>query len=129
MPQLQTIDLFLSISVGLRQEIYQGDLEEAFLQGKAIKRLVSARQPQEGVPGLHFGQLLRMGKEAYGTVRAPASWRETLIEHLIHELGYAMCPNDPCVFILRDVTPLSKVRSAVARAPSRSASGWGRRLR
>lgn len=47
-----------------------------------------------------------MHKGVYGTVRGPASWRETLIEYLIDDLGYIRCPNEPCAFILRDVAPL-----------------------
>ena len=39
-PQLQTINVFISVSSGLRHEMGLGDLEEAFLQGKRIERLL-----------------------------------------------------------------------------------------
>lgn len=102
-PQLQTINTFLAVSAGLRQEVFQGDLEEAFLQGKKTTRLVYVKQPPEGVPGLHPDQLLKMGKEVYGTVRGSASWRESLVEE-IKKLEYEQSCLDPCLFILRAST-------------------------
>merc|ERR1712117_634989 len=51
-PQLQSINIFVSIAAGLDETIYQGDLEEAFLQGKQTKREIYVEQPPEGVPGM-----------------------------------------------------------------------------
>ena len=116
-PQLQTIDLFLSASAGMRQEIYQGDLEEAFLQGKQIKRLVLVRQPPEGVPGLHPDQLLRMDKEVYGTIRGPASWRESVVDYLVSDLGYVTHPLDACAFTLPALEPRPRSSSVSAINP------------
>ena len=40
MPQLQTVHVFLAVSAGLREEVFLADLEEAFLKGKRIERLL-----------------------------------------------------------------------------------------
>ena len=64
-PQLQTINIFLSAAAGLKEEIFQGDLEEAFLQGKPVGRTLYASQPPSGIPGLHPEQLLKLEKEVY----------------------------------------------------------------
>ena len=100
-PQLQSINIFLSVSAGLGQEVWQGDLEEAFLQGKRTNRELYIIPPQEllDILGLEDGQLLRMEKEVYGTVRGTASWRETIGTEL-QGLGYAQSLLDPCVYIL-----------------------------
>ena len=49
--------------------------------------MVYVRQPAEGVLGMEPGQLLKMEKEVYGTVRRLAAWREALLG-FIHSLGY-----------------------------------------
>ena len=64
-----TINVFISISVGLNRDISIGDLEEAFLQGNWIKRFLLVDQPPGGVPGLQPGQSLRPEVEVHDTVR------------------------------------------------------------
>ena len=68
-PQLQTINVFVAASAGLRK-IGLGDLEEALLQGKRVKRLLFVEQPKGGTPDLQHGQLLlRLEAVVYGTLR------------------------------------------------------------
>ena len=66
-PHLQTINCFCSVSAGLRREVHQGDLEEAFLQAGRIHRELYAEQPKEGIPGMQPGELLRVETEVYGS--------------------------------------------------------------
>ena len=85
----------------MKQEIFQGDLEEAFLQGKPTERRLFVRQPPEGIPGLDPRQILQMQKEVYGTVRGTASWRETIVDYLRDDLLYNQSMLDPCIFLLK----------------------------
>ena len=61
-----------------------------------------AEQPPEGIYGLLPGQLLRVLKEVYGTVRGTASWRETFCT-LIKSLSYLKSRMDQCAYILPPV--------------------------
>ena len=99
-PLSVTVNVMLSASVGLEQDVYQGDISTAFLQGRRISRELYCEQPKEGIPGLEPGQLLQLEREVYGTTRAPAAWREALVS-AIEELGYEKSILDPCLFILR----------------------------
>ena len=98
-PQLQTINVFLSIAAGLGEEVYQGDFEEAFLQGRKTKRLIYVDQPKEGVPDVPAGCLFLMEKEVYGTVPGPATWRLSLVSDLA-AVGYRCSKLDPCALVL-----------------------------
>lgn len=99
-PELQTVNIFLSASAGMREEIFIGDMEDAFQQGKRITRLLFADQPK-GVllPDMAPGQIYQLEVEVYGTVRGSANWRETAVEEIVG-LGYKQAKLDACLFYL-----------------------------
>eukprot|EP00971_Amphidinium_carterae_P121859 2413179-Amphidinium_carterae.4 len=99
-PQLSTVNLFLVATASLKRTAYQGDLSQAFLQGKPAERVLYVSQPSIGVPGMCQGQLLIMKKEIYGSMLGPAAWRKSFVE-IVLELGYRQAKCDECLFVLR----------------------------
>ena len=98
-PQLQTINVLISVSAGLRHKIGLADLEEAFLHGKRTDGATQRRPPWSSTR-----QLLRLEVEVYGTVRGSANWRETIRQYIL-ELGYVQTDADAGVFILFILEP------------------------
>ena len=102
-PTMASINLLLMACASLHFEVHQGDLSEAFLQGKMAERELYVKQPPEGVPGLQPSLILRLQKEIYGSVLGPSSWRQTLIE-VVMDLGWLPASCDECIFVLRSTT-------------------------
>eukprot|EP00971_Amphidinium_carterae_P348362 6490448-Amphidinium_carterae.1 len=98
-PQLYSLNVLLQAAASAQWELFQGDLQTAFLQGGQTVREVYVSQPPEGVPELQKGQLLRMNKEIYGSVAAPQRWRQTFVETL-KSLGWCQTQFDPCIYVL-----------------------------
>ena len=76
------------------------DFTQAFHSGDRIERELYCRQPREGIPGAHPGQLLRLLKTCYGLTDGPLAWYKHLAKKL-KTMGYESSKADPCVFILR----------------------------
>eukprot|EP00971_Amphidinium_carterae_P046042 905929-Amphidinium_carterae.1 len=100
-PQLQTINVALQLASSFGWCLFQGDVREAFLQSDTTQRTLYVTQPETGVPGMQSSQLLKLVKEVYGSVAAPASWRKRFTRG-ITDLGYHMSVTDPCVFLLHE---------------------------
>ena len=111
-PQLQTINVLISVSSGLRHEMGLGDLEEAFLQGKRIERLLFVEQPKESIFGLQQGHLLRLEVKVNGTVRGTANWRETIRQYNL-QLGYVQTRADACAISLEPETYTRQLQNPV----------------
>ena len=85
----------------MQQDIYIGDMEDAFQQGKRITWLLFAYQPKGiTLPDITPGQIYQLEVEVYGTVRGPANWRETAVAE-ITKLGYRQAKLDACLFDLQ----------------------------
>eukprot|EP00435_Cladocopium_sp_Y103_P033184 s4126_g8.t1 len=76
------------------------DFTQAFHSGDAIKRLLFAEQPREGIPGLVPGQLIKLLKTCYGLTDGPYAWFQHIRRVLVEELNYTQSRADPCVFFL-----------------------------
>ena len=76
------------------------DFTQAFHSGDRIERELYCRQPREGIPGAHPGQLLRLLKTCYGLTDGPLAWYKHLAKKL-KTMGYETSKADPCVFFLR----------------------------
>ena len=109
MPNQFTINVFLIAASCLGYEVEQGDFEAAFAQGKPIGRLLYLEAPRDGgFPGLEAGQLLRLDKELYGTIFAPAHWRKSLTDDL-KVMNYEESMLDPCLYLLRSRESREKI--------------------
>eukprot|EP00971_Amphidinium_carterae_P333290 6467958-Amphidinium_carterae.3 len=98
-PQLYSLNILLQTVASKKWELFQGDLQTAFLQGEQTILEVYVAQPPEGVSGLERGQFLKMNKEIYGLVAALQRWRQTFVSTL-HSLGWRQRQADPCVYVL-----------------------------
>ncbi|CAE7770550.1 RE2 [Symbiodinium sp. CCMP2456] len=76
------------------------DFTQAFHSGDPIERELYAEQPQEGIPGLKRGQLLRLRKTCYGLLDGPMAWFRHFKKVLTKELGYVQSVVDPCIYYL-----------------------------
>lgn len=84
-PQLQSINPNSSVAAGLSEVLYQGEAEEAFLQGKMVNASSIWSSRQRAFPAWRLGQRLRMETEVYGTVRGAAAGCETICEDFEEE--------------------------------------------
>eukprot|EP00971_Amphidinium_carterae_P280152 5561133-Amphidinium_carterae.1 len=98
-PQLFSLNALLQAVASQRWELFQGDLQTAFLQGGPTTREIYVEQPPEGVPNMRHGQLLRMNKEIYGSVAAPQRWRQSFVAKIL-ALGWRQTQADPCIYVL-----------------------------
>eukprot|EP00971_Amphidinium_carterae_P349279 6490939-Amphidinium_carterae.1 len=98
-PQLFSLNALLQAVASQAWELFQGDLQTAFLQGDVTSREIYVEQPPEGVPNMKRGQLLKMNKEIYGSVAAPQRWRQSLVAQ-IQSLGWRQSIADPCIYTL-----------------------------
>eukprot|EP00971_Amphidinium_carterae_P336306 6472601-Amphidinium_carterae.1 len=98
-PSLVVINLALMALASSKTEAYVGDLSQAFLQAQSTKREIYIIPPEEGVPGVPEGRVLRLLKEVYGPVGGPSSWRRTAVEE-VRSLGYRQSVLDACTFLL-----------------------------
>ena len=64
--------------------------------------------PCEHFPQYDAKQLILLLTEIYGLVSGPSWWRRSLLNVLIKELGYKLCPFDRCVLVL-DADPNEKL--------------------
>lgn len=81
------------------------DFTQAFHSGDPLEREIYAEQPPEGIPGVHFRQLLRLKKMrecCYGLLDSPFQRFSHLQRILTTELGLGYEPSgsDPCLFFL-----------------------------
>ena len=82
------------------------DFTQAFHAGDKIQRELYAEIPNEGIPGIHRRQLLRLKKTCYGLTDGPYAWY-CHISRILQELGYEKSRADPCLFFLRSTTDQS----------------------
>ena len=80
-PQLQTINLFISLTASLRHEIGLGDLEEALLQGKRNERLL-------------FVAFLASNKDSYVAKRWKSAGRFEAVPTGEKQLGHIILVTD-----------------------------------
>nr|CCA27372.1 putative polyprotein [Albugo laibachii Nc14] len=95
-----SIRIFLGISVQLGSEIYQYDVDTAFLNGKLEKEVY-----MWPLPGLaaELGRVCKIPRSFYGLKQASAVWYKT-ITNVFLKLKFQQCKSDPCIIVRRDQT-------------------------
>ena len=76
---------------------------QPFLQGKPQDGRVIGLEPVPELSqalGLTKDEVCKLTKGAYGLIDAPFLWYTALKDELVN-LGFQICPMDPCVFVLR----------------------------
>ena len=103
--------LLLQMIASKMWDVMSFDIKAAFLQGRPqADRIIGLEPPSElrKAMNLSEGEVCRLQKSAYGLVDAPFLWYSALRDEL-QKLGFAVCPFDPCLFVLREPQESSKV--------------------
>ena len=100
----ETRSLLLQLCASRAWTIRSFDVKTAFLRGSkrdsrtlGIEPVPEMRERMK----LQETEICELLKSAYGLVNAPYLWYEELKENLCN-LGFVMCPLDPCLFVLPD---------------------------
>ena len=110
-PLSTSIYLAMQVSASRSWTGFVRDVKTAFLQGLPTTRkqkLAVRTPPCEHFPEYDAKQLILLLTEVYGLVSGPSWWRRSLLNVLIKELGYKLCPFDRCVLVL-DADPNEKL--------------------
>ena len=102
-PLSTSIYLAMQVSACRSWTGFVRDVKTAFLQGLPTTRkqkLAVRMPPCEHFPEYDATQLILLLTEVYGLVSGPSWWRRSLLNVLIKELGYKLCPFDRCVLVL-----------------------------
>ncbi|OLQ12867.1 hypothetical protein AK812_SmicGene3197 [Symbiodinium microadriaticum] len=102
-PLSTSIYLAMQVSACRSWTGFVRDVKTAFLQGLPTTRkqkLAVRMPPCEHFPEYDAKQLILLLTEVYGLVSGPSWWRRSLLNVLIRELGYKLCPFDRCVLVL-----------------------------
>ena len=96
--------LILQLIASQKWTLQSFDISAAFLQGKPQgDRVIGLEPVPELAEALKMSpqEVCQLTKGAYGLIDAPFLWSTALKDELVN-LGFEICPMDPCVFILRD---------------------------
>lgn len=109
-PQL-AFHIRCAFTVRRRRRMGTFDFQAAFLTGKHHDRYIYVRPPNDGLPGVPHGSLLKRVKGAYGSREAPRLWylraKDVLLESGLEEMQTARA-----CFVLRHPTTTRDARHA-----------------
>jgi hypothetical protein len=92
-----SIRILLALAAEMDLEIYQFDVNTAFLYG-TIDTDIYMEQPDGYVSNEHPDQVCKLKKSLYGTKQAARQWNMRLHEHMIKH-GFKRTDADHCVYI------------------------------
>ena len=96
--------LILQLIASQKWTLQSFDISAAFLQGKPQgDRMIGLEPVPELAEALKMSpkEVCQLTKGAYGLIDAPFLWYTALKDELLN-LGFEVCPMDPCVFVLRN---------------------------
>ena len=97
---LLTIRSLLALATEMDWDVYQMDVETAFLNSK-VEEIIYVKQ----APGMEeFGyedNVYKLNRSLYGLKQSPRNWNNCLTEFLI-SIGLHQSETDPCMFTYRD---------------------------
>ena len=99
-PQGEGMMAFLQVSLNLGHDLAFADVKNAFCQSNKLHRPNGPlyAEPCEGLK-LPRGAIIAIEVPVYGLDDAPAAWRQTVVQHLIEDLGFIRNVVEPCWFM------------------------------
>ncbi|KAJ9546435.1 LOW QUALITY PROTEIN: hypothetical protein OSB04_018978 [Centaurea solstitialis] len=95
--RLEAIRLFLAYAAHMKFQVFQMDVNSAFLNGKLTEEVYVAQPPGFTDPK-HPDHVYKLNKALYGLKQAPRAWYETLSTYLIKE-GFTRGKIDSTLFV------------------------------
>ena len=98
--RLNSMRLLFAIAAKENLEVFQMDVETAFLYGK-IDKEIYMKQPEGFIDKQHPNRVWRLLRSLYGLKQASMIWNAELHSYFL-ELGFVTNEADKCIYLLRD---------------------------